>query len=334
MFRRFINKSTDLLFHVSSKYSGYNSYKQYKQHYPTVTIITGNEHHSRSKYFLLCPGIIDLLNDDQKENANDNNSNNIPIINSNNYKRQRNYDSTFLNHSKPQNNESDDLSIIESPKPKKRKCGARRGLTGTQKAQIIRYSRLNPTATARDIKKHFSSLKHHSDRVIQRVKKDADKMKEDDINKLEIDGRQKQRARVGRFPTIEAELLRRREERVKLNRDRSKHWMKRETESILNDKDCLNNLELNEYEKENIDKFRGSEGYVNKVMARNELSTRSVHSDRKLTVEKYISIRLSYLPNERRLWHELGIIKDGKPEKGYVCNADEVPGFITKLRKK
>ena len=65
-------------------------------------------------------------------------------------------------------------------------------------------------------------------------------------------------------------------------------------------------------------------------MNRNELTLKKKHSDRKLTIDEHLELRVKYLPQERVVWRELGLLKDcGTPNTVHFANADEVPGTLS-----
>lgn len=257
-----------------------------------------------------------------------------PLSNS----RKRNFSTFGLNKPKPKpavDERKDAESESASPKKKKRRYSNRSSITGSQRAQIIRYAKSNPTATAKQIKNEFHSfLKSTGERTIQKIKKNANLVTEDELKILESSHKAKNRKGISKFPNVEAELLRRRKDRVNKNRDRSKYWCQQELQSIKEDKECLNRLNLNEYEKEHIEEFQGSLGFVNKVIKRNDLGLKTKHSDRKLTIDDYIEKRPEYLKQEREYLSQHGMIVDGKFVEKVILNADEVPGVLSLWRPK
>jgi hypothetical protein len=72
-------------------------------------------------------------------------------------------------------------------------------------------------------------LKHTSVRAIQLWRNFSD----EEVEKLYNDNRKRRKLGVSKFPTIENELIKRREIRVKKARNRSKHWMQKESLKII-----------------------------------------------------------------------------------------------------
>ena len=251
--------------------------------------------------------------------------------------RKRNFSSFGLNKPKTkevEQKEPESASVSKSPIKKKRRYSSRSSLTGYQKAQIIRYSKANPSATAKDIKKvHHSFLKNTGDRAIQIIKRGAADVTEEALKELEGITKAKNRKGKSKFPGVEKELLKRRDMRYKKSRDRSKVWCMNEIqnikEEIQNDSEFADTLGLTEYEKENIDEFQGSLGFVNKVINRNELTLKKKHSDRKLTIDKYVELRPEFLRKEREYLKQHKMIVNDEFVKKVILNADEVPGFLT-----
>ena len=124
-------------------------------------------------------------------------------------------------------------------------------------------------------------------------------------------------------------MMKKRQDRVDKNRDRSKKWMMNATRKLLNDKDALNQLNLTEYEKKNIGKFHATEGCVDKVMARQYLTNKKKQSDRKLTVVEYVRLRPGYLKQERKFLREIKIIVNDEWDKNRCYDVDEVPVLLS-----
>ena len=150
------------------------------------------------------------------------------------------------------------------------------------------------------------------------------------IEELLTDKSDKKRKKTpkGKFPTIEKFILEKREERAKKNRDRSFKWMDRESKKLLADKDELNKLDLTEYERENIDEFKASDGWKYNVIKRNDLIKRRIHSQRKMGIGEYLDLRVGYLRTEREYLASIGIIKFNELKKSSSFNADEVPSAL------
>ena len=200
--------------------------------------------------------------------------------------------------------------------------------------------REHPNKSARQVKNHFPIiLKDVSERAIQKWRK----MTDEKYNNLLKSNKKRERKAVPKFPTIEKEILRRREERVQKGRDRSVKWFQNETKKLLKDDEKLAELELNEFEIANLEKFHASVGWVNKVANRNDLKKKVKQSDRKMTMEEYVQLRIEYLKEEREVWVELGILElqdddvegsDGTLDKTRMANGDETPLVMTSKKRK
>ena len=332
MFRRFVSTVRSRLSFTTAAKGKYYHHQQQIRYLSSLS----HQYKFHSGQFVICPAAVVALQDDDNDNGNNdnndntNNSNNINInnINLRTYRRKRNYDSTFLNKPKPSNSDDPNDEQQDEPPKKKRKYAKRTSLDGPTKASIIRYAIVNPTATAADIITYFK-LKC-GERTVQKLKQHAHEWKEEDIAALEDDKRKRKRKRISLFPTIEKALCDARDQRVSLQRDRSKEWMKGEGQRLLNDENRLKELNLTKYEKDHIDEFKCSEGFIDKVIKRNDFGLQSTHSDRKLTVEQYAVQRVTYLAKERKVWHESGLIIDDEIDEGRFVNGDEVPLVLTK----
>ena len=235
---------------------------------------------------------INVLN---TENNNINKNNNGNIINGNanivGKKRKRKYDNnntTFLNQPKASDND-------DEPAKKKRKF-TRSDITPKNKHKVITWMRDHPNKPARQVKEKFPIiLRHTSERAIQKWRK----MTDEKYHNLLKSNKKRERKSIPKFPTIEKEMLQKREKRVQQGRDRSVKWFVKETKKLLADDEKLAELDLTEFEKENLDKFHASIGWVNKVVDRNDLKKKAKQSDRKMTMEEYIALRPEYLKRER-----------------------------------
>ena len=264
MFKRILRAVSIAIYNVSTPYQCalyINHYNRQQFEFRGIINIVNyhdydhNYNYNYTCYILLCPGIIGLQNNDNNHNKNHVN------VNTNNWKRKRNSSAAFSNHSTATKLAKEEAAV--EPKTKKKNV---EHVSKPHKAQIMKQTKLNPTATPGEIIQHFHFAKLSNPSTIQSIKKDAHLVTEKESLALESDDRCRARTRVDKFPATEAELLRRREERVKSNRDRSKCWMQRETRKIINDEECSTKLKLTEFEKENVDKFKGSLGYVNEVV--------------------------------------------------------------------
>ena len=195
-----------------------------------------------------------------------------------------------MNHSK----ENQDGS---QPPPKRQRKFTRSDLDGPDKYKVVTWMRVHPDKTAREVKEQFPNiLKSISERAIQKWRKIGDEK----LEKLKQSGKKRIKEKSkGLFPTIEKEMLRQRDERVEKNRDRSKKWMVNATKKLINNKEKLNALNLTQFEKDNIDNFKGSDGWVEKVAERNDLKKKTKQSTRKMTVPQFIDIRKVWLPKQR-----------------------------------
>jgi len=203
------------------------------------------------------------------------------------------------------------------------------------KAKIASFAKANPERTAMEIKKHFYPLtKDISTRTIQKWKK----IEESKIEEWKTEDTKRDRKALSLFPTIEGIILDIRQKKVDNTRDHSADTLHRELQKILNDKDYLDTLPLNEYERNNIDKFEGSMGFIRKLMKRNGLVKKKIKSDRKLTIKEYVIRRKDYLKGVRERLREYGVIRsvNGNEEwdKARVMNIDEVPLVLAKIAKK
>lgn len=61
--------------------------------------------------------------------------------------------------------------------------------------------------------------------------------------------------------------------------------------------------------------------------------TKKVYSDRILTPQQYLEQRVTYLPVERELLTELGIISNGQWNRDFIGNLDEIPLTLAMLKR-
>jgi hypothetical protein len=139
---------------------------------------------------------------------------------------------------------------------------------------------------------------------------------------LNRDNRKRLKVKQPFFRQLEDELLKRRLVRVTKNRDRSYKWLRKEAEKIIGNETEVEKLNLNEQHKKLLPFFNISDSWMRKLIHKSELSLKSKHSDRKLTVEKYLLLRKIYLPKERKFWRQVNCSVNN-----YECfvNADEIP---------
>ena len=171
-------------------------------------------------------------------NNSNNNSNSNGINASNRKRRKRGYkDITFLNRS-PAPAAGD--GAPPRKKHKTQRKYTRTDVSGSVKYKVIKWLRAHPKKSARQAKERFEvELKNVSERAIQKWRK----MNDNEVEKLHQSKTKRIRDQsIGYFPTIEKEMLRRREERVQKNRDRSQKWFEKEAKKLLKDDEKLQEL--------------------------------------------------------------------------------------------
>ena len=269
-------------------------------------------------------------------NINDNNSSNKN--NSSRKRRKRGYrDVTWLSQSLASDEAQRVKARTERNKKRNNVKFRRNDVSGNDKYKVIKWLHSHPNKTATDAKVRFPDiLKTISNRAIQKWRKitpeDAEK-----FNKNEM--KRNVKKAQGLFPTIEKEMVRRRGERVTKNRDRSQKWFLKESSKLLKDDEKLNELNLTEEEKSNISKFKASKGWMKNVMKRNDMKMKSKQSDRKMSINEYVELRVEFLKDERDIWMQLSILvkkDDGSfvLMKRLLLNADEVPFALTAKKRK
>ena len=184
------------------------------------------------------------------------------------------YNKTFLSKPKQNDPEAEPERPRKKHKPSKRNCPTKR-----IKYEFIRYMHDHEELTALECweqsqfryklkvkqntaEKWRSEFKRGSQKY-KKLKMLAANHKTSKIKKTSANAASNE-PKYGLFPSIY--MLEFRKLSAEQNRDRSFRWWQKKTRKLLNDPQKVSELNLTQYQQENIDDFYGSKGWIRKVL--------------------------------------------------------------------